>query len=68
MRDLLPAGWQVKEDSPDLAALTEWAVAARYPTDLPDATSEDAAGAVSQARVVYEAVAADLRWREGYLT
>jgi len=68
LRDLLPAGWQVKEDAPDLAGLTEWAVAARYPTDLPDATSADAEAALRQASAVYEAVAADLRWHEGYFT
>ena len=59
LRNLIPAGWQVKEDHPDLAELTEWAVEARYPGDWPDATDADARSAVEQARRVWESVCAD---------
>lgn len=59
LRNLIPAGWQVKEDHPDLAELTEWAVEARYPGDWPDATDADARSAVEQARGVWESVCAD---------
>jgi HEPN domain-containing protein len=31
LRNLLPAGWKIKEEQPDLATLTEWSVEARYP-------------------------------------
>lgn len=38
LRDLLPEGWTVKQQHPDLAELTEWAVEARYPGDWPEPT------------------------------
>ncbi|HJY80461.1 MAG TPA: HEPN domain-containing protein [Candidatus Binatia bacterium] len=59
LRNLIPAGWQVKDEHPDLAGLTEWAVEARYPGDWPDATDADARSAVEQARAVWESVCAD---------
>ena len=31
LRNLLPAGWPVRDTHPDLAELTEWAVETRYP-------------------------------------
>ena len=49
LRHLIPAGWQLKEEHPDLADRTEWAVEARYPGDCPDATEEDARSAVRTA-------------------
>jgi HEPN domain-containing protein len=63
LRNLLPDGWQVKQEQPDLAELTEWAVEARYPGDWPDATEVDARRAVEQARAVFESVRADLTRR-----
>jgi hypothetical protein len=33
LRNLLPSGWSVKQEYPDLAELTVWAVEARYPGD-----------------------------------
>lgn len=36
----------MKEEYPDLADLTVWAVEARYPGDWPEATREDARGVV----------------------
>lgn len=59
LRNLLPAGWAVKQEHPDLAPLTEWAVEARYPGDWPEATREDAQRAVGQARGVLESIAGD---------
>ncbi|MGH7496852.1 MAG: HEPN domain-containing protein [bacterium] len=58
-RNLIPEGWKVKADHPDLAALTEWAVESRYPGDWSDATEEEARVAVQQARAVWESVQAD---------
>jgi HEPN domain-containing protein len=49
LRNLLPDGWEVKRQHPDLAELTEWAVEARYPGDWPDATVEAARRAAVQA-------------------
>jgi HEPN domain-containing protein len=63
LRALLPDGWRVKTDHPDLAELTEWAVEARYPGDWPEATTDDAKRAVAQARALVESVRADLTSR-----
>jgi len=63
LRDLLPDGWRVKREQPDLAALTEWAVEARYPGAMPEAVEADAQRAVQQARGVWESVYADLQER-----
>ena len=52
LRNLVPQDWQVTTAHADLAALTEWAVEARYPGDWPDATEADARAAVEQARAV----------------
>jgi len=60
LRDLLPSGWSVKVQYPNLSPLTLWVVEARYPSNLPDATKADARSAVRQARAVYESVRADL--------
>lgn len=59
LRNLVPNDWQVKTEQADLAALTEWAVEARYPGDWPDATEADARAAVEQARAVWESIHAD---------
>lgn len=61
LRDLLPDGWTVKEDFPDLAELSAWAVEPRYPGDLIEATRQDAETAVEQARNIYETVLKDLK-------
>ena len=60
LRNLLPSGWKLKEEQPDLADLTEWAVEARYPGDWPDATEADARSTVQQAQAIWESVCADL--------
>jgi HEPN domain-containing protein len=60
LRNLIPDGWQLKVDHPDLAALTEWAVEARYPGDWPEAVEADARAAIEQARAVMESVERDL--------
>jgi len=60
LRNLLPGDWTVKQQQPDLAELTEWAVEGRYPGDWPDATVEDAQRAAAQARTVHECVIEDL--------
>jgi HEPN domain-containing protein len=60
LRNLIPVGWPLKEEHPDLADLTEWAVEARYPGDWPDATEEDARSAMQQARAVGQSGCRDL--------
>lgn len=59
LRNLLPEGWSVKEEYPDLSELTEWAVEARYPGDWPEPTVGDADRALAQARGVLESLVRD---------
>jgi HEPN domain-containing protein len=54
--DLLPGYWRVKQEFPDLEALTQWAVEARYPGNWMPPTEDDAAHAVAQARGVVESI------------
>ena len=63
LRNLLPPGWRIKSEHPDLAELTEWAVEARYPGDWPDATREAAQRAACQSRAVCECIVAELEER-----
>ncbi len=60
LRNLTPAGWQVRENHPDLTGLTEWAVEARYLGEWPEAVEVDASIAARQARAVWSSVCADL--------
>jgi len=60
LRNLIPDGWRLKVDHPDLASLTEWVVEARYPGDWPDAVEADARSAARQARAIWESVCAGL--------
>ena len=60
IRNLIPEGWRIKEEYPDLAELTAWAIEARYPGAWPDPVSSDAAKAAEQARSVLESVLRDL--------
>ena len=54
LRSLLPDGAGVGAEAADLAKLTVWAVEARYPGDLPEASRADAIAAVTAATVVVE--------------
>ena len=56
LRNLLPAGWSVKETHPDLAKLTEYATGARYPEDVPELNREDAAYAASAAGEICDSI------------
>ena len=63
LRNLLPDTWSVRRTHTDLAQLTEWAVETRYPGDWQEATATDAEQAVSQARGVYNSIAAEFERR-----
>ncbi|MBA2712228.1 MAG: HEPN domain-containing protein [Rubrobacteraceae bacterium] len=65
LRELLPQGWDVREDFPDLRQLSIWAIEPRYPGDVIEATSEDAVSAVDQAREIFETTVNELQ-RRGY--
>lgn len=60
LRALLPAGLAAGLEDAQLANLTIWAVEARYPGDLPEATATDAQGAVAGAHALLEAARRDL--------
>ena len=61
LRDLLPEGWRVKSEQPDLANLTIWAIEARYPGDVPDVVEADARHALRLAEAVYQTIANELQ-------
>ncbi len=60
LRNLIPEGWQLKFEHPDLADLTEWAVEARYPGDWPESVEVDVRRTVTQAGPIWESVLRDL--------
>jgi HEPN domain-containing protein len=51
---LLPRGTRLQAAELDLAGLSGWSVAGRYPGNLPDATFEDAEEAVAVAATIVE--------------
>jgi HEPN domain-containing protein len=63
LRDLIPKGWKVKEQFPDLAALTIWAVESRYPGDMPDVTEHEERETLRLAGAVFDTVSAELQER-----
>jgi len=56
---LVPDSWQAVRRLSDVATLTSWAVQARYPDALRDATDAEAASALEQARAVWDAVSSE---------
>ena len=60
LRDIIPNGWRIKTEYPDLADLTIWAVEARYPGDAPRVTEKDASDALKKAENVYQSVEQDI--------
>jgi HEPN domain-containing protein len=60
LRGLLPDDWRAHEELPDLSQLTDWAVDARYPDEIPDPSWEEAREAVREARSVVSAMGASL--------
>jgi len=63
LRDLIPDGWKIKEEFPELAELTIWAVEARYPGDTPDVVEQEAQETLRLAKSVFDAVSAELEER-----
>ncbi len=57
---LLPPGSRVAGSAADLAALSEWAVEARYPGDWPDVMRTEAQRAVADARLLMDGARSDL--------
>jgi HEPN domain-containing protein len=63
LRDLVPDGWKVKEQFPDLAELTIWAVESRYPGDTPDVTEVEARETLQLAQELFAAISTELEER-----
>ncbi|MFB3881207.1 MAG: HEPN domain-containing protein [Armatimonadota bacterium] len=60
LKNSLPEGWGTKARFTDLSILSFWAVESRYPSDLPDASRQDAETAIALAREVLASVESDL--------
>lgn len=60
LRDLVPESWPMRQEVGDLRVLSRWAVEARYPAPIRDATAVDAGRAVGLAERVVASVARDL--------
>ena len=60
---LVPEGWNVREVPITPKQLNYWAIAGRYPTDLPEPVEENAWEAFRRARGVMESVTRDLTAR-----
>jgi HEPN domain-containing protein len=60
IRELIPAGWEVKERFPQLYDLSVWAVDSRYPGDSPEVVEGEARETFRLAKSVFEAVKAEL--------
>jgi HEPN domain-containing protein len=56
----IPSRWRVRHLQVDLERLTEYAVEARYPGDLPDISFEEARAAVADAARIVQAVASEM--------
>lgn len=65
LRDRLPAGWRVRKTHRDLARLSQYAVEARYPDDVPPITKLQSSASFRQARTIYRNICADFESRGG---
>lgn len=63
LRDLIPNGWKIKEQFPDLAELTIWSVESRYPGNMPDVTEHEARETLHLAASVFDIVSTELQER-----
>lgn len=58
LQQLLPAESELRDIDADLASLTQWSIAGRYPADAREANRKDADQSVRDARTVVDVVAA----------
>ena len=63
LRDLVPEGWKVKEQFPDLAELTIWAIESRYPGHTPDVVEYEARETLLLAEALFDTISAELEER-----
>ncbi len=63
IRELIPAGWEVKEKFPQLYDLSVWAVESRYPGHTPDVVEYEARETLQLAQAVFDAARDELEKR-----
>lgn len=63
LRNRLPNGWHVRTTHRDLARLTQYAVEARYPDDLPPINKLQSSASLRQAQTIYRSICADFERR-----
>jgi HEPN domain-containing protein len=61
LRETIPPGWRVKQQFPQLYALSNWAVESRYPGELPEVVFNDAYEAIELAEAIYQSVSSDIQ-------
>lgn len=64
LRNLLPDSWRVKQEYPQLAILTDWFVASRYPVLRDNLTEANAREAMELAREIWQSIHQDLLTRQ----
>jgi HEPN domain-containing protein len=60
LRELIPEGWAVKQQFPNLYDLSIWSVESRYPGHTPDVTENEARETLRLAEAVVEVVSTEL--------
>jgi HEPN domain-containing protein len=63
LRNRLPTGWHIKASHRDLSRLSQYAVEARYPDDVPPITKLQSSASLRQARTVYRSIRSDFESR-----
>lgn len=63
IRELIPAGWEVKEKFPELYDLSVWAVESRYPGSYPDVVEHEAHETLHLAESVFDTARAEMEKR-----
>lgn len=63
LRNRLPTGWRVRNSHRDLARLTQYAVEARYPDDVPPINKLQSSASLRQAQTIYRSICADFESR-----
>jgi len=63
LRNSLPTGWRIRTTHRDLARLTQYAVEARYPDDVPPITKQQSSSSLRQAQTIYRSICADFESR-----
>ncbi|MGC1166007.1 MAG: HEPN domain-containing protein [Solirubrobacterales bacterium] len=63
LRNRLPPGWRIKSTHRDLSRLTQYAVEARYPDDLPPINKLQSSASLRQAQTIYRSVRGEFERR-----